>query len=196
MEFLRTIAEQLNPSERRHGRWHLPRFARSRPSRARCFLALHRAVAIQEISPPRMNTYMIMALCAAKMIPRGSFRSAPTPGIVGLPRLSFGHIYHVKLLWRINHTPRILANSSDKLGISTDTFALFTFYRVTDIIRTATYRSEQVIAFRRILPCFDEHPSVLSLSNARENYSLLFRLFKNIDIIRLFLNVKSYPSSL
>lgn len=88
-------------------------------------------VAIQEISSPRMNTYMIMALCVAKMIPRGSFRSAPTPGIVGLPRLSPGRIYHVKLLWRINHTPWILAKLSDKLRISTDTFALFTFHGVT-----------------------------------------------------------------
>jgi len=59
-------------------------------------------------------------------------------GIVGLARLSFEHIYRAKLLWRINHTSRILANFSDKLRISTDILAILRITGVTNIICTIT----------------------------------------------------------
>lgn len=78
-------------------------------------------VVIQEISLPRMNMYMIIALCAAKMIPRGSFRDAPTPALSVCRGYRSKHIYHAKLLWRINNTLRILVNLNDKLRVSTDT---------------------------------------------------------------------------
>jgi len=103
-------------------------------------------VTIQEISPPRMNTYMIMALCCKDDSQRIFPEYADTRHCRSAVVIVWAHLYQVKLLWRINHTPWILSNPSDKLRISTDTFALFTSHDVTDIIRTVRYiRSAEII---------------------------------------------------
>lgn len=153
-------------------------------------------VAIQEISLPRMNMYMIMALCAAKMIPRGSFRDAPTPALSVCRGYRSEHIYRAKLLWRINNTLRILVNFNDKLRVSTNIRVIF--LAVVEQLLLVYGCNAEVIVFRGILSlCYNGYLSFFfSLSNVRENYSLLFRLFASIDIIRLFSSVKSYPSSL
>lgn len=141
-------------------------------------------VAIQEISLPRMNMYMIMALCAAKMIPRGSFRDAPTPALSVCRGYRSEHIYRAKLLWRINNTLRILVNFNDKLRVSTNIRVIF--LAVAEQLLLVYGCNAEVIVFRGILSlCYNGYLSFFFFVIERQR-----ELFVIISTIREY---RYYP---
>lgn len=152
---------QLKSSERWHRRWHLPCFARSRPSRAQCFLRVASRCDPGNFTVAHEHrAYMIIVLCAAKMIPRGSSRGTPTPTLSVCSgyrsNTSTARNYFDELIT----LRRFLLTSAINFEFP-QTFSLHFVLRYNDYYSHGYEYNTEILAFRGILPpCLDgRYPS-------------------------------------